>query len=196
MRTLLAYLSDPGREAWSRRAQAAVAGLLTQPGLEKSRGTRGGRPGADLAGGPRRTAGRGGGGPVTFVRAADASGCPVTVIIDARRLEPETAPLGTWSALVVIDDRRATVLADGGPTSNAGRPGCTGGTSSSSWTMAAGTAASSPGPGWTASTPRRSRPRPRCRAGDICHTDRPGDQRGGAVHAGRAAVGVLDGRRG
>ena len=54
----------------------------------------------------------GGDGPVTLVRTADANGCPVTVIIDARRRDPETAPLGTWSALVVIDDRRATIVAD------------------------------------------------------------------------------------
>ena len=32
VRTLFAFLADPDRAAWSRRAQAAVAGLLRQPG--------------------------------------------------------------------------------------------------------------------------------------------------------------------
>lgn len=112
VRTLFVFLSDPDRDAWSRRAQAAVAGLLRQPGAEIARGGE-----ADVPGQVRRAV-RGeplaavGGGPVTVVRAADASGCPVTVIVDARRLEPVTAPLGTWSALAVIDDREATARAD------------------------------------------------------------------------------------
>ena len=60
VRTLFAFLSDPDRVAWSHRAQAAVAGLLRQPGLRsRVSGHRGGPlPNADLAGGPRRTAGR------------------------------------------------------------------------------------------------------------------------------------------
>lgn len=33
LRTLFAFLSDPGPQAWSRRAQAAVAGLLRLPAL-------------------------------------------------------------------------------------------------------------------------------------------------------------------
>jgi hypothetical protein len=97
--------------AWSRRAQAAVAGLLRQPGAELSRAGQ-----ADV---PERVsqAVRGrelppGDGPVTLVRVVDASGCPVTVIVDARHRDPVTAPLGTWSALVVIDDRETTINAD------------------------------------------------------------------------------------
>ena len=42
----------------------------------------------------------------------DASGCPVTVLIDTRQVDAQAAPLGVWSALTVIDDRRATILAD------------------------------------------------------------------------------------
>jgi hypothetical protein len=42
----------------------------------------------------------------------DASGCPVTVLIDTRRVDAQAAPLGVWSALTVIDDRRTTILAD------------------------------------------------------------------------------------
>jgi replicative superfamily II helicase len=113
VQTLFAFLSDPGRVAWSRRAQAAVAGLLRQPGAAAAK--------ADEADAPEgiRLALRGqpfppgGDGPVTLVRTEDAGGCPVTVIVDGRRRDPETAPLGTWSALVVIDDRRATITADG-----------------------------------------------------------------------------------
>jgi hypothetical protein len=42
---------------------------------------------------------------------ADASGCPLTVVIDQRDPDPP-APLGFWTALAVIDDRPATVAAD------------------------------------------------------------------------------------
>ena len=56
VRTLFAFLSDPDRAAWSRRAQAAVAGLLRQPGA--ARGQRGpnGCAGADPDGSPRSAA--------------------------------------------------------------------------------------------------------------------------------------------
>jgi hypothetical protein len=37
VRTLLAFLTDPDRAAWGRRAQAAAAGLLRQPGAESIR---------------------------------------------------------------------------------------------------------------------------------------------------------------
>jgi replicative superfamily II helicase len=112
VRTLFAFLSDPDRVAWSRRAQAAVAGLLRQPGALAVKGREedlAERILVSLRGHPLAS---GGDGPVTLVRTTDASGCPVTVIVDTGRTDSETAPLGTWSALVVIDDRRATIVAD------------------------------------------------------------------------------------
>ncbi len=47
----------------------------------------------------------------TLIRVADASGCPVTVVVDQRDPDP-SAPLGFWTALAVIDDRPAPVVAD------------------------------------------------------------------------------------
>ncbi len=109
--TLFAFLTDPDGAAWSRRAQAAVAGLLRQPGAELVRAEPGGlveRIAAAVRGEAISQDGR---GPVTIIRAADASGCPLTVLIDSRRRDSD-APLGAWSALVVIDDRPATIAAD------------------------------------------------------------------------------------
>jgi hypothetical protein len=54
----------------------------------------------------------GGNGPVTLVRATDASGCPVTVLIDTRQRDARTAPLGVWSAFPVIDDRQEAIAGD------------------------------------------------------------------------------------
>jgi replicative superfamily II helicase len=109
---LFAFLSDPDRAAWSLRAEAGVAGLLRQPGAEMAGGDEVEVPEQiqlSLRGQPLPA---GGHGLFRLVRAADASGCPVTVIIDACRRDSEATPLGTWSALVVVDDRRATIMAD------------------------------------------------------------------------------------
>jgi len=114
LRTLLAFLAEPDRAAWSRRALAALAGLLRHPGAE---------PPAQLAPGSAAVAGavtaavrgealpRGGGGQVALVRATDASGLPVTVLLDTRQADA-AAPLGAWSALLVLDDRDDTIRAD------------------------------------------------------------------------------------
>jgi replicative superfamily II helicase len=112
LRTLFGFLTDPDRAAWSRRAQAAVAGLLRQPEAKACRmehTTIAERVIASLRG---NTLTPGGDGPVGLVRAVDASGCPVTVLIDSRTRNLGTAPQGTWSALTVIDDRQATIAAD------------------------------------------------------------------------------------
>ena len=112
VRTLFAFLTDPDQAAWGRRAQAAVAGLLRRPGAEAVRTDQAdivGQVRASLRGEPLR-AGRD--GAITLVRATDASGCPVTVLIDTRQRDPEAAPLGTWSALTMIDDRRTTTADD------------------------------------------------------------------------------------
>jgi len=110
--TLFAFLTDPDGAAWFRRAQAAVAGLLRQPGAELARAdqhTIVELVRAAVRGDPIAS---GGDGPITLVRAADANGCQVTVLIDSRRRDADTAPLGAWSALAVIDDRLETVAAD------------------------------------------------------------------------------------
>ena len=112
VRTLFAFLRDPDRAAWSRRAEAAVAGLLRVQGAERVSGDQDSVPERvrlALAGEPLPP---GGNGPIALVRAVDASGCPVTVLIDTRQVDAQAAPLGVWSALTVIDDRRATILAD------------------------------------------------------------------------------------
>ncbi|HEX3965986.1 MAG TPA: Zn-binding domain-containing protein, partial [Trebonia sp.] len=112
--TLFAFLKEPDLAAWCRRAQAAAAGLPTQPGRELvSAGPSAVATtvAASLHGGPLLQGDR---GPVTVVRAADANGCPVTLLIDQRSRDPETAPLGTWSAFTVIDDRQSVIIADEG----------------------------------------------------------------------------------
>lgn len=56
---------------------------------------------------------RGGSGPVALVCATDASGLPVTVLLDTRQADA-SAPLGVWSALLVLDDRDDTIRSDSG----------------------------------------------------------------------------------
>jgi hypothetical protein len=109
VQTLFAFLSAPDPVRWHHAATAAIAGLLKQPaaahtGLNSTNFTE--RTVESLHGGPL-VASPGDGR--TLIRAVDASGCPVTVIVDARQ---GTGPLGRWSALAVIDDRPATIVAD------------------------------------------------------------------------------------
>jgi len=109
VQTLFAFLSAPDHARWHHAATAAAAGLLKQPaaartGLNSTNFTE--RTVSSLQGEPL-VASPGDGR--TLVRAADASGCPVTVIVDARQ---GSAPLGRWTALAVIDDRLATIQAD------------------------------------------------------------------------------------
>jgi replicative superfamily II helicase len=108
--TLFAFLRDPDLAAWARRAQAAAAGLLTQPGRALVKVAPSGvadAVAASLRGEPLPPAGD---GLVTLVRATDSSGCPVTVLVDQRDRDRETSPLGTWSALIVIDDRPTVIV--------------------------------------------------------------------------------------
>ena len=109
--TLFAFLKDPDLAAWSLRAQAAAAGLPTQPGSSRVQAHPGGvadAVSASLHGLPLPP----GDGAIEVLRAADASGCPVTVLIDQRGRNRETSPLGTWSAFTVIDDRQSMIIAD------------------------------------------------------------------------------------
>jgi replicative superfamily II helicase len=112
VRTLFAFLTDPDRAAWGRRAQAAVAGLLRQRGAESVRSDQPGIAGRVLPSLRGEPLSPGGDGPITLVRATDASGCPVTVLVDARHRDAQAAPLGVWSAFPVIDDRQATIVGD------------------------------------------------------------------------------------
>jgi hypothetical protein len=111
VRTLFAFLTAPDPDQWRRAATAVVAGLLAHPGgvltgldssnfQERLRSALYGKPIP-----PGDPAAR------LLARVNDASGCPVTVILDQRDRDA-SAPLGWWTALAVIDDRHATMTAD------------------------------------------------------------------------------------
>src|SRR5204862_8289068 len=85
VRTLFAFLTDPDRAAWSRRAQAAVAGLLRQPSAELVKADQSTIAELIMASVRGDPVAHGGDGPVTLVRATDTSGCPLTLLIDSRR---------------------------------------------------------------------------------------------------------------
>ena len=142
VRTLFAFLSDPDRRGWLRRAEAAVAGLSTSPPRVSTSGDidrtdrwrlfwdsclpRRGRPGRA-------------GAAVT-----DDDGCAVTVILDPRARDEENRPrrYGPRSPSSTTGWRRSwrirrRIVA-------AGRRGCTGGTSSSSCPTGPVTASRSP----------------------------------------------------
>jgi hypothetical protein len=106
-RTLLGYLADPDPQRWRHVATATLAGLLVRPGAwrsgldqdnfcERTRASLYGDPLPGSAGRER-----------TLVRVHDASGCPVTVLIDQRASGPDS-PLGSWAGLAVLDDRPPT----------------------------------------------------------------------------------------
>jgi len=105
--TLFAYLTDPDQARWLRRAEAAVAGLLTSPSrVNQEILTE--RIVASLLGQPLPP---GGDGPIGLARVTDDNDCAVTVILDPRARNMEN-PLGGWTALTVLDDRQATIAAD------------------------------------------------------------------------------------
>ncbi|GAA0322276.1 DEAD/DEAH box helicase [Actinoallomurus spadix] len=99
--TLLAFLADPDRRLWQRRAVAAVAGMLRHPGLEHTRSGPDGvgeRVLAALRGDPLPAQVP---GDLLIGRGRDEAGCPVTLVVrESDR---------TWSAFAVIDDRAATI---------------------------------------------------------------------------------------
>ena len=78
VRTLFAYLTDPGQTRWLRRAEAAVAGLFTGPS-RVHRETLTERVVVSLLGQPLAA---GGDGPIGLTRVTDDNGCAVTVILD------------------------------------------------------------------------------------------------------------------
>ena len=107
VRTLFAYLTDPDQTRWLRRAEAAVAGLLTAPSRVHWE-TLTERIVASLLGQPLAP---GGAGPFGLTRVTDDNGCAVTVVLDLGARNEEN-PLGGWTALTVLDDRLETISAD------------------------------------------------------------------------------------
>ncbi|CAM3931583.1 DEAD/DEAH box helicase [Nocardiopsis rhodophaea] len=102
---LLAFLSDPDRQTWRRRASAAAAGIGRTPGAEAARVSRetvGGALVAALSGDP--LASRGTDGTMMLLRGADDDGCPVVVLLDRQTR--------SVSGFTVVDDRQATATAD------------------------------------------------------------------------------------
>jgi hypothetical protein len=107
VRTLFAYLTDPGQTRWLRRAEAAVAGLFTDPARAHPE-TLPERIVGSLLGQPLPP---GDDGPIGLARVMDDNDCAVAVILDPRARNEEN-PLGGWTALTVLDDRLATILVD------------------------------------------------------------------------------------
>jgi hypothetical protein len=107
-RTLLAFLANPDRDHWRQAATAALAGLLIHPGASRTGLTADDFPqriracvrGDALPASPGREQ--------TLVRAPDATGCQVSVLIDQRGAGPDT-PLGSWAGLAVLDDRMEAI---------------------------------------------------------------------------------------
>ncbi|CAO5165699.1 DEAD/DEAH box helicase domain-containing protein [Frankia sp. AiPs1] len=107
---LLAYLADPNAQVWRRRAEATLGGLLRTPGVTRIHTDPAGVPtavAASLRGTPLPPPRAG--GRIFVVRARDDDGCPLTVLIDARA---DLLTGRVFSALVLIDDRAATMAAD------------------------------------------------------------------------------------
>ncbi|PSK99013.1 uncharacterized protein DUF1998 [Murinocardiopsis flavida] len=99
--TLLAFLTDPDPEVWRGRVEAALGGLPAVRGAQRARigaaavpsAVADGLRGAPLP--PDRS-----GAPHALVRAADAAGTPVTVLVG------QNPPV--FSGFVVFDDRPET----------------------------------------------------------------------------------------
>ncbi|GAA2274648.1 DEAD/DEAH box helicase [Kitasatospora cystarginea] len=110
--TLLAYLRDPDRDSWARRARALVTGLTAAPGTtalaqadrrdELVAALRNGlaacvpgqaAPASEQQPGARTV------GPIHIFRATDATGLPLLFTVDASN--PEAL---AWSVLAVLDD--------------------------------------------------------------------------------------------
>ncbi|TDD64342.1 DEAD/DEAH box helicase [Actinomadura darangshiensis] len=103
IQTLLAFLSDPDGDRWRRRAEAAVTGLV-MPGAESRRAASEGIGDLLTAAVRGDTLPTPPPGDLMLVRTHDASGCPLTVVANARTR--------AWTGLAVIDDRTAAIDAD------------------------------------------------------------------------------------
>ncbi|MEU5170180.1 DEAD/DEAH box helicase [Streptomyces mutomycini] len=104
--TLLAYLRQPSRTAWGRRAKALVGGLMSTPEPLVQQADRGQAREAVRA--ALTALGRGqepgpeageGDGEILVLHAVDESGLPLIYTVDASGQEPG------WSAIAVLNDR-------------------------------------------------------------------------------------------
>lgn len=104
MTTLLAFLTDPDRDRWRRRAEAAIGGLLRLSAARTTCPPDSLAPVLDAAlrDAPLPSPDP---GALGILRVTDANGCPLTLIADQRA----GTGAGAWSALVVLDDRTATI---------------------------------------------------------------------------------------
>jgi hypothetical protein len=103
--TLMHFLADPDPARWRSRAEAALAGLLTQAN-EKTAGDSSGigeRIRASVRGEKLPPVAP---GKIMLFRARDTADCPVTMVVDSRGTSR------VWTALTVIDDLPATVAGE------------------------------------------------------------------------------------
>ncbi|MER5418210.1 DEAD/DEAH box helicase [Streptosporangium roseum] len=102
--TLLAFLREPRPELWLRRAEAVTAGLLRLAQSQSRSGPDGvpERLMAALHGAPLPAPT---GEKIATMRAVDAAGCPLAVVLDPRDGY-------AWTAFALIDDRNETIKAD------------------------------------------------------------------------------------
>ncbi|MFF3905396.1 DEAD/DEAH box helicase [Streptomyces sp. NPDC001848] len=97
--TLIGYLTRPDAELWRHRAQSALAGFAAVAATSRALADGsaiGERIGEALRG--QRLAG--GKGAVQVMATRDASGCPLTIVLDLRRGQAGAV----WSAATVLDD--------------------------------------------------------------------------------------------
>ncbi|MEV6009164.1 DEAD/DEAH box helicase [Streptomyces sp. NPDC051976] len=105
--TLIGYLTDPDPDVWRRRTQSALAGFAAVSATSRALadGADIGRRISESLRGQRLA---GGHGAVQVMATRDASGCPLTIVLDPRG-GPTRA---VWTALTVLDDRAESVRDD------------------------------------------------------------------------------------
>jgi very-short-patch-repair endonuclease len=105
--TLIGYLTDPDPGVWRRRTQSALAGFAAVSATSRALagGADIGRRIGEALRGQRLAGGHGG---VQVMATRDASGCPLTIVLDPRG-GPTSA---VWTALTVLDDRAESVRDD------------------------------------------------------------------------------------
>ncbi|MET7296266.1 DUF1998 domain-containing protein [Streptomyces griseoloalbus] len=114
---LLAYLRDPAKERWGRRARALVGGLMAEPAAlamqaDHAQARQALRSALEAYGAGLEPSGEPvtGDGAVLVLRATDSYGLPLLFTVDASDgEEPEAV---RWSALAVLDDRNEVLGTD------------------------------------------------------------------------------------
>ncbi|GAA4957400.1 DEAD/DEAH box helicase [Yinghuangia aomiensis] len=106
--TLLGYLTRPEPELWLRLTQSALAAFASVAATSRALAT--GSEVADRVGealrGSRLAGGR---GRVQVMATQDASGCPLTIVLDLTHGQQKAV----WSALTVLDDGPDAIEIDG-----------------------------------------------------------------------------------